>query len=243
MLSEINKHERDKYISFKEEGHIYNVNGNTDYTSVTKIVKNLFEQFNPDKVIDNMMKSPKWSQNKYFGMEKWEIKKQWKESGIKAAREGTQMHLNIENYYNGVEENIDNIEYKYFNNFVKDNDNLIPYRSEWTVFDIDKKITGTIDMVFINEDNTLSIYDWKRSKDIVKTTNFNKYSKLKSIDHIPDTNYWHYSIQLNIYKYVIEKNYGFKVRDLYLVQIHPENNNYKKLKVPFLEEEIKNIIL
>ena len=60
MLSEINKHERDKYISFKEEGHIYNVNGNTDYTSVTKIVKNLFEQFNPDKVIDNMMKSPKW---------------------------------------------------------------------------------------------------------------------------------------------------------------------------------------
>ena len=52
MLSEINKHERDKYISFKEEGHIYNVNGNTDYTSVTKIVKNLFEQFNPDKVIN-----------------------------------------------------------------------------------------------------------------------------------------------------------------------------------------------
>ena len=41
----------------------------------------------------------------------------------------------------------------------------------------------------------------------------------------------------------LEKNYGFKVRDLYLVQIHPENNNYKKIKVPFLEEEIKNIIL
>ena len=42
MLEEINFHERDKDISFKEEGHIYTVKGNTNNTSVTTLVHRLF---------------------------------------------------------------------------------------------------------------------------------------------------------------------------------------------------------
>ena len=244
MLYLINSHERDKYIHFREEGHIYNVKGSTDYTSVTTIVKKLFDVFNPDRVIDTMMKSPKWVDNKYYGMEKNEIKELWKKSGVQAAEEGTKMHSMFENYYNGLEvENETNVEYSYFKNFVNDHNMLIPYRTEWTIWDEEKKLTGSIDMVFINDDKTLSIYDWKRSKSIDKIPKFNKFSKLEKINHIPDTNYWHYCIQLNLYKYILEKNYGFKVKELFLVQIHPDINNYKKIKVPFLDDEIKNILL
>lgn len=244
MLYSKNVHERDKYINFLEEGHIYNVNGETNYTSVTTVVKRLFEHFNSDIVIDNMMKSPKWIHNKYYGMEKNEIKELWKKSGEQAAKDGTKMHLMFENYYNQLEinENEQSQEYLQFKNFIKDHEELVPYRTEWAVWDEDKKLTGSIDMVFINEDNTLSIYDWKRSKNIEKSPKFNKFSKLEKINHIPDTNYWHYCIQLNLYKYILEHKYGFIVKELFLVQIHPEIKNYKKIEVPFMEEEINNIL-
>ena len=58
------------------------------------------------------------------------------------------------------------------------------------------------------------------------------------IQHIPDTNYWHYTLQLNIYKYILETKYGFNVKDLHLVVIHPDNvsENYEKIKLPHLKE-------
>jgi len=39
MLAELNEHERDKNITFYEDGHIYNVKGMTNFTSVTTWVK------------------------------------------------------------------------------------------------------------------------------------------------------------------------------------------------------------
>ena len=83
-------------------------------------------------------------------------------------------------------------------------------------------------LIFENEDGTLMIYDWKRCKDIVKTNNWNKYSTNSIISHLPDTNYWHYTLQLNLYKMILETKYGFTVKDIQLVVIHPENqvNNY-----------------
>jgi len=79
----------------------------------------------------------------------------------------------FEDYYNNEPMhyyNPDTIEYKYFLNFIKDHSHLTPYRSEWMIYDEHRKIAGSIDMVFMNEDNTLSIYDWKRCKSIDKTS-------------------------------------------------------------------------
>ena len=48
-----------------------------------------------------------------------------------------------------------------------------------------------------------------------------------NVDYIPDTNYWHYCLQLNVYKAILEEKYGKKVTELYLVCLHP--NNYNKI--------------
>ena len=97
-------------------------------------------------------------------------------------------------------------------------------------------------MVFKNKDGTLSIYDWKRCKNIKKDNPW-QCAKTKCIDHLPDTNFWHYSLQLNTYKAMLESNYGVKVKDLYLVCLHPENSSktYEKIKVPVLKQEIKSL--
>ena len=88
---------------------------------------------------------------------------------------------------------------------------LKAYRTEWTVFHEELKIAGSIDMIFENPDGTLQIYDWKRCKEIAKAPAFNKYSHIACIDHLPDTNYWHYCLQLNTYKAIIEEKYGKQV--------------------------------
>jgi len=85
-----------KIITFYEDGHIYNVKGMTNFNLCYDVgkKKNL-EKFNANKIIDTMMNSPKWEQNKYFGMTKHEIKQLWNKNGATAASQGTHMHKNV----------------------------------------------------------------------------------------------------------------------------------------------------
>jgi len=135
------------------------------------------------------------------------------------------------------------IEWKYFINFVRDFPQLKPYRTEWIIYDEDTKISGSIDMVYENTDGTLSIYDWKRCKNITRINNFNRFALPPQICHLPDSNFWHYALQLNTYKFIIEKNYGKKIADLFLVRLHPdaEENNYELIQIPDLTREISDL--
>ena len=125
--------------------------------------------------------------------------------------------------------------------FHTDNLNLKPYRTEWVVYDEDIELAGSIDMVTENEDGTLTIYDWKRSREITKTNNFNKFSTNPQIEHIPDSNFWHYSLQLNIYKAVLERKYNKTIKQLFLVCLHPNQKNYQLLKCPNLQNEVQQL--
>jgi len=99
-----------------------------------------------------------------------------------------------------------------------------------------------VDMVFKDQD-FIDIYDWKRCKSIDKLSNGNNYLKNHNVEHLPDSNFWHYSLQLNIYKSILERKYGMKVRDLYLIQLHPNLDNYKKIKCADLTEEVKMLLV
>ena len=135
------------------------------------------------------------------------------------------------------------IEWKYYINFIKDHPNLKPYRTEWLVYHEDVKISGSIDMVYENNDGTLSIYDWKRSKNITRINNFNKFGLSPPVCHLPDSNFWHYALQLNTYKTILEDKYDKTIRDLFLVRLHPEaeENNYELISLPDLSREIKEL--
>jgi hypothetical protein len=53
-----------------------------------------------------------------------------------------------------------------------------------------------------------------------------------------------YSLQLNIYKRIIEKNYNFIIKDLYLVRLHPNNedNNYILIKAADLSDQVTRLL-
>jgi len=134
-------------------------------------------------------------------------------------------------------------EWEYFLQFVSNYPDLKPYRTEWMIYDEECKIAGSVDMIYVNPDGSLSIYDWKRCLTIEKTTGWNKYGIEECINHLPDTNFWHYSLQLNIYKNILERNYGVEISQLFLVKLHPDNKSggFELIKLPFLKEELTSL--
>ena len=147
-------------------------------------------------------------------------------------------HQDLLNYYS--QEEIESLSPQFIN-FVKDTPHLVPYRTEWLIYDEQVKISGSVDMVYENPDGSLMIYDWKRCAKIEKTNGFDKWATTECISHLPDSNFWHYALQLNTYKTIIERNYGKRVTDLCLVRLHPDSKTYELLKVPILEEEMRDL--
>ena len=269
VLSLKNFHPRDKNIQFFEEDHKYIIKTEPDvkYTSVTTWNHKHFPIFEADIIIDNMMKSKGWKKgHKYWDLTPEQIKAQWNSNKDAVSGAGTDLHYEIEcfnndrrfsfNYTNKELYQIymaDNkeshefksLEWKYFINFIKDTPELKPYRTEWTIYHDDVKISGSIDMVYENPDGTLSIYDWKRAKNITRINTYNKFALSPEICHLPDSNFWHYALQLNTYKAILEQKYGKIIKDLILVRLHPdaEEKNYELITLPNLSREIKDLFL
>ena len=265
-LQKLNPHERDARIKFHPGPHVYTVDNHTspetsEYVSVTTWVHSHFEAFDSDAVIDKMMASPYWPRaeryKKYIGKTKDEIKAEWETNRDVAAQEGTRMHAAIEAYYNDGMDAVD-ISYEsrreldYFKNFdTTFRRSLRPYRTEWTVFHEELKLSGTIDMLFENVNpvtgkstGTFSIYDWKRCKEIVQNDAFNKWALTPGMETIPDTNYWHYSLQLNLYKLILTEKYGITVTGMYIICLHPNNANcdYLRIEINDMQPLLRKIL-
>jgi hypothetical protein len=240
-----NAHPRDEFIHFDEGPHIYTVHGEQGYTSVTTWNGSHFDHFDADAVLDKIMSGKKMSDPiyKYYGMTREQIKQSWDKNRDSASFAGTNMHYDIECYYNGLDVQNDSIEFQYFKRFVKDFPELTPYRTEWCVYYEELKLSGSIDMIFENPDGTIQIYDWKRCKEITYENNFGTSAKTPCITHLPDTNFWHYALQLNTYKEILEQKYDKKVTALYLICMHPDNHmkTYDRIEVPFLPKEMADL--
>jgi ATP-dependent exoDNAse (exonuclease V) beta subunit len=270
-LSTKNAHPRDPNLVFDEPTHKYTITCDPDskYTSVTTWNHSHFPHFDADKVIANMMKGKNWNpENKYWGLTAQQIKDQWSENAASVSGAGTDLHFDIEcfmnqelpensdynthrtlleNYHDfldqGNEPPNESDEWNYFLQYARAFPNFKPYRTEWMIYDEELKLAGSIDMVYENPDGTLSIYDWKRAKEIKKVNSFGESATTECINHLPNTNYWHYSLQLNTYKAILEKQYNKSVTDLYLVRLHPNNTRktYDLIKCADLSEEIKEL--
>ena len=245
MLQIKNAHPRDEHISFEEGPHIYTVCGERGtYTSVTTFVHNQFPHFDSDGIADNIVRGKKMSdpKYKYYGMTKQDILDMWSENGKAASSAGTQMHLDIEHDSNEISVENNSIEYVYYQNFRKDFPFLKPYRTEWMVYYEELKISGSIDMVYYNiDDDKYYIYDWKRVKEIKYDDQFCDYSQTPCLNNMPNLNFWHYSLQLGVYKKILEDKYGLQIAGMYLVVLHPDNKNYQRVQVADLDNEITEL--
>ncbi len=217
------------------------------FESVTNVYQSLFEEFDEDSIIDTMLlRSHLWTEeHKYYGMTKDEIKKLWKDNREDSLEKGIKLHKQIEDYYNKTLDIIpDTTEFSYFLNFEEDIcDIMDPYKTEYMIYDKEYKVAGTVDMIFsLRGTDKYVIYDWKRTKkNICHEPHYGKTAIPEFVSHLEDTPYVRYSLQLNMYKYILEKNYNISIDGVYIAVFYPENENYRKIEALDLQTEVEDI--
>jgi hypothetical protein len=213
------------------ESHQYFKEG-VQYISVTTLRDSWFKKFNADETLKKMRTKP---MGRYEGMTDEEIKQLWASKGELAATQGTALHKHIELYYKLTPVVDNSIEYAQFLTFVQDS-SLVPYEIEWMVCDQETRVAGTIDFVAENKDGTIDLYDWKRSSKVNEYVSSYSHCLEPELSHIPDTTYWKYTMQLNLYRYIVEKM-GKRVRRMFLVCFHPDILSYQKYQVAEVDLE------
>lgn len=254
-----------------------------DTCSVTKLIHHFFPVFDADECIATMQNRESWVRSKYYPKTADEIKAQWKELGRQACMIGSSMHQYIDQYYNKEPEAatppaILAVELQHFEKLReeihgKSNENrLVPYRSEFFMFSDDKsRIPGAADMLFVNDavmktkwdivknfngskPDTLHVvmYDWKRCKEIRKF-DFNRQTGYGPCKQIPNANYFHYSLQLSLYKYILENYYSdfvyedvtykkIQVDLMFICVLHPNKKTFQRHRAAYYGEEIEQIV-
>ena len=240
LLSSKNHYERDERIQFSNSDHTYLIDKKNKAVSVTELIGRYFPKF--DKEF--------WANKESIktGKPKNEILKKWDELGKKARDLGTELHEQIENFYNSKEY----IRSKELDKFLKFHKNHIqdkyqPHRTEWRIFDEDKNLAGTVDMVYEKENGELFIFDWKRSKKIINSDGSieknNPFENgLNGLSHLPSSDYVKYCLQQNIYKNILESKYDKKVSSMNLLILHPYLENYHIIQVESFKNETKYLL-
>ena len=106
-------------------------------------------------------------------------------------------------------------------------------------------LAGSVDLICREEsapENELVLGDWKRSKKIWERAFGNKHGRGPCAE-VPDCNLYHYYIQLNLYATMIELNTHYKITRMFIVVLHPNNENYLIYHVPDMRVVVHKMLV
>lgn len=211
-------------LKLDKKTHTY-TDGSIKYKSVTTLISEYFPKFDEKEVAKKLSKMPKFKAEKK-GVRYW--LKEWK----KNREYGTEVHNEIDKSFKDkkfiptLPESImayhDYKEYKIM--------------TEVQVYNNYYGLAGTIDGIIINEDTSISLIDWKVTKEISKE---NKYDKSINNLGLKNANFWKYSLQLNMYAYLL-KLQGYNVKDMTIV--HLKKDEIIQYSVPVMFDIIGTIL-
>jgi hypothetical protein len=212
---------------------------------VTKVVHQFCGEFDPEAALTAMRQSENWEWKQFrflrqddTVMDDAEIVEHWQKKGEVARSRGTLMHWHIEMCLNGAQ--IEEPHSPEFFQFLRLHDelNLKPFRTELSLYHTGLDVAGQIDCLCVGSAG-LEIWDWKRSKQI-QTDSFRQM--LPPLHHLPDSNFWHYALQLNIYRYFLESEYDMPISRMCLGVFHPDRTDPLCVEIPRMEAEIAMIV-
>lgn len=226
--------QKNKLISFHEENHEYYF-GKEPFQSVTTIIKKFEPEFNKDDEI-----SLQYAQK--HGLTNESVKEMWQKAQDDSCELGTSVHKAAELSLLGLSDKAYfSEEYALFvdqiNKFIGRN-NLDVVATESILFSQEHKVAGQADFITLNDKGSLTIWDWKTSKKIVRGNPYDRFM-LEPLSHLPNTNYSRYCLQLSIYRLMLEE-WGFNVSELNLV--HVSENFIQIIPCTYLETEARLIL-
>lgn len=216
------KYSKDNKVRYNPKDHSYWHN-ETRLTGVTTYIKNYTNPFDADKIAEKYAKK--------HGLIKEDILTKWKLEGELSAKNGTDCHSFIEDYINEKPLDIVNISQKQIValKFIADffiTKRLIPVETELLVYNLEMGLASQIDCIAKNTDGEYFILDWKTNKEIKKES-WGKYM-LGEFNTTPDANFYHYSLQLSLYKKMCTE---YNIKKCFIV--HLDNFDYKIIEIEY----------
>lgn len=242
----------DDYI-FDEKPHIYTYKGEIVGTSGSQLIEEYQEPFDAERIAPFTAKKLNMSADEVLDM--------WKTDNLISQVKGTHLHAYMENLtanklYRYPEAEIRNnfgydvleeywfpitIMMEDFKEYAREF--LIPIRSELIIGDPEFDIAGAVDQIYYNtQTEELEVWDWKTNKEI-KYEGYKHKKLLGILSDLEDCNYVHYSIQLNIYKYILQKMTGLKFGKCRIVWFNEKNDTYQIIDCLDLYDRAKQMLL
>lgn len=237
-------------ITFVEKTHSYLIDDQpTGAPSVTQLLKRFKRPFDKESASKRVAKKT--------GQTAQQILAEWEMNKLYSTTLGSMFHKYVENFYCnkkiGFEGNFDGLGFEekakigeklpkmveQFQQFYKENAFLHCVKNEMVVGDIeDTKVCGMLDMLCWNEQtDKYEILDFKTNK---KMTKVSEYGVLfYPFEHMTEGEINEYTIQLNTYKYLIEKYTPITIDKLKLVWFNAANEKYQIFELGDIQRNIK----
>lgn len=224
--------------------------------SATKVAGSCFSPFDANDAISKILRSRNYhkADYEYNGMTADEIKRHW----LAANLLGTMLHYFIELFYNDYEDRIPDCmkdkpwwQFKTFHEEIM-RGNYEPVLTELRVYDLEYDFAGSVDGVFVRTAEKeaaaregrlpkLTLFDWKRCKPF-KMKSFTGETAAEPLECFPDASFYKYSMQLNLYKHVIERNTNHRIEAMYLVRFNPASDNYEMRQVSNYQPHVAKLL-
>lgn len=140
-----------------------------------------------------------------------------------------------------VWDRLKNICEKFYQKF---HDRLIPLGLEQIVASKDFDIAGAIDfLAYSKKLDSIIVLDYKTNKQI-KFESYGDKTMKEPLIKIPDSNYYHYCLQLAVYKYLIQYETNLRLSDKkWLIWINEINDDFILYECENLDKEAEMILM
>jgi ATP-dependent exoDNAse (exonuclease V) beta subunit len=222
----------DPNITLEQETHTYLLADDPTFSFVssTTFIHKFFEPFDKYKIANKLVNMPK-----YRGRTVKSFIDEWKGSSDR----GSAVHEELETYILRKEEpvSLPAKHGKAWLSLFSENMELIP---ETILFSKELIISGMADLLLHNkEEDTYTIVDWKTSKRIDMKAFKGKKGIRKATRDIEDCNFNQYSLQLSLYRYILETYYGLKVTSQILV--HVTDSGAVSYNCPYMKDTLEKM--
>ena len=222
----------DKNIVLDKAVHEYSLQTQPDlvFTSVTTFIDGFFESFDSEKIAAKLVKThPRYADRTVESLiAEWDA----------AGQHGTDVHEEIENWIkNGVEPGKTKAAagVSWLKNYQKKSD--IQVLSEVIIYSTELKMAGTVDVLALDKTTgNYEIIDWKTSKRIDTSSYGNKTGTSSVTQDVPDCNFYHYALQLSLYRYLLEEYYGVRINNQLIA--HLKDDGAKGYVAPYMRDHI-----
>jgi hypothetical protein len=196
-------HPRNKDISYYPLSHTYWYQMEKKFDGITGWIKSYCQPFDKDNIAFAVAKRD--------GKTKQEVLAEWDETRDLAAAYGNYVHDTIEAWVNNEKLNKDQKRYVAAVKKLLKKEGLTVVASEFVVYDEDIERASPIDLLCVNKSGNLVVVDMKTFEKGVQWEGYKDQRMLYPLYSVPDSNYYHTSIQTGWYIRTLNEKYGVEV--------------------------------